>query len=60
VIDRAVAFRAACFIVSGQGGDAFEDGRFSDAVLAHDNRDAAIEFHGEFRVPKDRQAKWIG
>jgi len=59
MIDRSIAIRAAGLIMARQGGKAFENGRFSDAVLAYDNRDSAIEIHREFGIPKDRQAERV-
>ena len=59
VIDRPIAFAAARPVVPRQRGDAFEQGRFSGAVLAGNDGDRSVEV--QFKtVPQKRQAERIG
>jgi hypothetical protein len=58
MIDRHVALASARLVVTGECGDAFEQSRFSGAVLTDDHRDLAIEREVE-AAPQERQTKWI-
>ena len=59
VIHRLVALAAASFVISGQHGDALEQGRFAHTVLADDDGDRAVEAQLELAL-QERQAKRIG
>src|SRR5262249_50074807 len=48
MIDRHVALATTGFVVAGKHRDAFEQRRFADAVLAHDDGDRLVET--EFEV----------
>ena len=59
MIDRSIAFAAAGFVITGERGNAFEQSRFSRAVLADDDGDGAIE--GKIQsVAQERQTGRIG
>ena len=59
MIDRHIALAAAGFVVAGEHGDAFEQGRFAGAVFADDDGDGAVEVQHR-NHPQERQAERIG
>lgn len=59
MIDRAIALAAAGLVIAGEHGDAFEQRRFSGAVLADDDGDRPVEGELEF-LAQEGQAPGIG
>ena len=59
MIDGPIAFATACFIVSGERGDALKERRLSSAVLADDDRNRLLEIEFKSGAEK-RQAERIG
>ena len=59
MIHRPIALAAAGFVIAGEHGDPFEQGRFAGAVFADDDGDGAIELSSKLAL-QERQAKRIG
>jgi hypothetical protein len=59
VVDRCISLAAAGFVVTGEHGNAFQQGGFAGAVLADDDRDRPVETQLEI-IAQQGQAERIG
>jgi hypothetical protein len=60
MIDRPITLAAAGLVEAGEDGDAFEQGRFADAVLSDNDRNRPIEAPFEAAPTEQRQTERIG